>query len=187
MFQKSGGRVIFFEGTYSTFLASIEVPTPRYNYNQIMYKLDLSDPRLVLPVPVYRWSQEAGTFRFAARHGLLPDQHPEDIAFFALDRPKPEAVPVFAERTPDGRTVLKVSGSSEPNDNRRREPLFYALPAEMEQPPKTTVLLHEYTHQDGPRTGYWTADRDCPTGYQRSGKPLCRVWKNPISSRVTWQ
>ena len=27
--------------------------TPRYNYNQIMYKLDLADSRLVLPVPVY--------------------------------------------------------------------------------------------------------------------------------------
>ena len=50
-FQKDGGRIIFFEGTYSTFLAGTEVATPRYNYNQIMYRLDLSDKRLGLQEP----------------------------------------------------------------------------------------------------------------------------------------
>ena len=49
MLQKDGGRILFFEGTYSTFLAGTKVPTPRYNYNQIMYRLDLSDERLALP------------------------------------------------------------------------------------------------------------------------------------------
>ncbi len=40
-----GGRLIRFEGTYaSTFTDS--PPTPRYDYNQIMYQLDLSAPRL---------------------------------------------------------------------------------------------------------------------------------------------
>jgi len=47
---KEGGRVIFFEGTYVTSFSGNPNPTPRYDYNQIMYKLDLSDPRLDLPM-----------------------------------------------------------------------------------------------------------------------------------------
>lgn len=51
-FDKDGGRTIFFEGTYTnTFTDSIA--TPRYNYNQMMYKLDLTNPELGLePVEV---------------------------------------------------------------------------------------------------------------------------------------
>ena len=45
-FDQDGGRVIYFEGTYTTFLTGNKDPTPRYDYNQIMYRLDLSDPRL---------------------------------------------------------------------------------------------------------------------------------------------
>ena len=46
MFDQEGGRVIFFEGTYTNMFSGNDDQTPRYNYNQIMYKLDLSDPRL---------------------------------------------------------------------------------------------------------------------------------------------
>jgi hypothetical protein len=50
-FDEDGGRVIYFEGTYcKTFEAPTTVPTPRYEYNQIMYRLDLSDPRLKGPL-----------------------------------------------------------------------------------------------------------------------------------------
>ena len=45
-FDSDDGRIIFFEGTYSHTFSRTKVPTPRYNYNQIMYQLDLSDPRL---------------------------------------------------------------------------------------------------------------------------------------------
>ena len=45
-FDTDGGRVIHFEGTYTTMFSGNEHPTPRYDYNQIMYRLDLSDPRL---------------------------------------------------------------------------------------------------------------------------------------------
>lgn len=45
-FDEDAGRVIYFEGTYaSTFSGNTEA-TPRYDYNQIMYCLDLADPRL---------------------------------------------------------------------------------------------------------------------------------------------
>jgi len=44
--DQQGGRVIYFEGTYTHTFSATKVPTPRYDYNQIMYRLDLSDPRL---------------------------------------------------------------------------------------------------------------------------------------------
>ena len=44
MFDKDNGRIIFFEGTYTTTFSGNPDPTPRYDYNQIMYQLDLSDP-----------------------------------------------------------------------------------------------------------------------------------------------
>jgi hypothetical protein len=46
MFAKDGGRVIYFEGTYTSMFSGNPETTPRYNYNQIMYRLDLSDKRL---------------------------------------------------------------------------------------------------------------------------------------------
>jgi hypothetical protein len=49
MLDKHGGRVIFFEGTYTNMFSGNDDQTPRYNYNQIMYKLDLSDQQLRLP------------------------------------------------------------------------------------------------------------------------------------------
>ncbi len=36
----------YFEGTYSATFSRDGDPTPRYDYNQIMYRLDLSDERL---------------------------------------------------------------------------------------------------------------------------------------------
>jgi hypothetical protein len=51
MFDKEGDRIIFFEGTYTHTFSGNPDQTPRYDYNQIMYQLDLSDPRLALPVP----------------------------------------------------------------------------------------------------------------------------------------
>jgi hypothetical protein len=47
-FAKDKGRVLFFEGTYTTLFSGNIDPTPRYDYNQIMYRLDLDDPRLKL-------------------------------------------------------------------------------------------------------------------------------------------
>lgn len=45
-FDQEDGRIIYFEGTYSHTFSGNAHPTPRYDYNQIMYQLDLGDPRL---------------------------------------------------------------------------------------------------------------------------------------------
>lgn len=42
----AGGRLVFFEATYSEMFSGNPAPTPRYDYNQLMYRLDLADPRL---------------------------------------------------------------------------------------------------------------------------------------------
>jgi hypothetical protein len=44
--DEAGGRVIYFEGTYTHTFSGNPNPTPRYDYNQVMYRLDLDDARL---------------------------------------------------------------------------------------------------------------------------------------------
>ena len=45
-FNQEGGRVIYLEGTYTVTSEGEREKTPRYNYNQVMYRLLLDDPRL---------------------------------------------------------------------------------------------------------------------------------------------
>ncbi|MBP7950628.1 MAG: hypothetical protein KA004_13330 [Verrucomicrobiales bacterium] len=40
------GKIIYFEGTYSLEFSGNPLAPARYDYNQLMYRLDLSDPRL---------------------------------------------------------------------------------------------------------------------------------------------
>jgi hypothetical protein len=49
--DREGGRVIYLEGSYANTFSGNPHPTPWYEYNQIMYRLDLADPRLKLPAP----------------------------------------------------------------------------------------------------------------------------------------
>ena len=50
-FDQENGRIIYFEGTYTQMFSSNRSPTPRYEYNQILYRLDLStlDQRATRP------------------------------------------------------------------------------------------------------------------------------------------
>lgn len=45
-FDEEGGRIVWFEGTYTSTFSGNTDPTPRYDYNQVAYRLDLDDPRL---------------------------------------------------------------------------------------------------------------------------------------------
>jgi hypothetical protein len=45
-FSQEQGRYLYFEGTYTTTFSGQSHKTPRYDYNQIMYLLDLADKRL---------------------------------------------------------------------------------------------------------------------------------------------
>ncbi|HEV7866587.1 MAG TPA: hypothetical protein VGO90_02825, partial [Chthoniobacteraceae bacterium] len=45
-FTPADSPILLFEGTYTAEFADRPEPTPRYNYNQILYRLDLDDPKL---------------------------------------------------------------------------------------------------------------------------------------------
>ncbi len=49
-FDQEGGRIIYFEGTYSTMFEGSPA-TPWYDYNQVLYRLDLGDDRLMFGDP----------------------------------------------------------------------------------------------------------------------------------------
>jgi hypothetical protein len=69
-FDQEGGRLVYFEGTYTgafTKAGDNGTLTPRYDYNQLMYRLALDDPRLVLPVAVYQVQNTDKSVRFLLR------------------------------------------------------------------------------------------------------------------------
>jgi hypothetical protein len=43
-FTRGADTILLFEGTYTAEFADHALPTPRYNYNQILYRLDLDEP-----------------------------------------------------------------------------------------------------------------------------------------------
>ncbi len=45
-FDQQDGRMIYFQGTYAETFSGNPIATPRYDYNQVMYRLDLDDERL---------------------------------------------------------------------------------------------------------------------------------------------
>jgi hypothetical protein len=181
MFDKEGGRVIFFEGTYSTMFSDAPFPTPRYDYNQIMYKLDLSDPRVVLPVPVYDLSPERTGERFQT--GLPADQKDafERIVFWAPDRPLLGTVALVARNPKQlGGQLLPVE---KPEALHQQHVVFYALtePLPGESP---SQALYEYRHRDGNRFRYSIRPDEKWSNYERQPKPIGYVWKNPLDTSL---
>lgn len=162
MFDQENGRIIYFEGTYTSTFSGAKELTPRYDYNQVMYQLDLSDPRLALPAPVYvvKDAEAAGGLAFGP---TIPDaERDRSIAFFAPDRPGLA-------------TVAAGGGETGP-------PLLYMLPADSEL--AETTPIYEYS-KDGTDLRTYSIDADRPgAGYTRSTKPVGRVWKNPGPSHV---
>ena len=47
-FDRADGQIIYFEGTFTRMFSHLTYSVPRYDYNQIMYRIDLADPRLEL-------------------------------------------------------------------------------------------------------------------------------------------
>lgn len=47
-FTSAGSPILLFEGTYTATFANKPCPTPRHDYNQVLYRLDLDDPALDL-------------------------------------------------------------------------------------------------------------------------------------------
>lgn len=159
-----GGKQLYFEGTYTHSFSGTEHRTPRYDYNQIMYRLDLDDERLVLPAAVYDAKGKGRADDLKLADALLAERGQfETIAFFALDRPRAGAVPIQAPAGSQGESAGV---------------LFYALPADAAEP-GATVPLYEYIGEgDEPPIYNVRGDLDL-AGYRRCPEPVCRVWPSP--------
>jgi hypothetical protein len=178
MFDKDKGRVIFFEGTYTATFSGNPDATPRYDYNQIMYKLDLADPRLALPVPLYTLSDRELPDRFGTTRDLKPKQT-RAVAFFALDREVNGTVPVYAWQEGNGSGSLRVGVPPVLPAGQKAEPVFHALPPDFKDPPPNTVPLYEFVGPQKKRA--YSPDRSwSKTGWERVPRPLCLVWQNPL-------
>jgi hypothetical protein len=180
MFDRERGQVIYFEGTYTHTFSGNSDQTPRYDYNQVMYQLDLADARLALPAPVYDVSSGDVPRRFAMRKivesgGEKPvTQKPgflekpgfwSRVAFFALDRGTPSTVPVYASEK-----GLQIGRAGE------GEPLFYALSPDAKSPPASVRPLYEFVRDDGGNRAYSTDGKLSLAGYRRVERPFCLVW-----------
>lgn len=151
-FDEDGGRVVYFEGTYTATFSGNDQRTPRYDYNQVMYRLDLDDPRLELPVPVYR-VRAAGEHEWLVRADIIARDAwsaVEGVAFHALPasgpgrgfRPLPPGsdvpctVPLF-RWSRDEESYLAPAAQSPPGVGWRRsdEPEGLVWPAPARMPP----------------------------------------------------
>jgi len=178
-FAQDGGRVIYFEGTYSnSFSGSEENPTPRYDYNQIMYRLDLDDPRLVLPTPVYQMSDENGRKDYLLADGVKKAgkwDSVESVRFYAVEpqRAGGDLVPVYIQKAGAGNKLTLE------RRDRSAGPLFCALPADSANENPCVVPLYEYRHRDTQQYLYSTEPQLREEGWIRTNNPLCCVWKSP--------
>jgi hypothetical protein len=176
-FNKQHGKEIFFEDTYTTYLTNA-VPTPRYNYNQIMYKLDLDTPGVILPVPVYDLSAATTPGNFVTKKGLrisTPDSTPP---FLAPDRAgMANTVPVWWNDAACKQRALVVGGTP------TTTPIFWALPGNAANPPPTTIPLYDYVNAGTGAHAYSIDGNLSLSGFTRVQDPIARVWANPI--RVT--
>ncbi len=180
-FDQDGGRTIYFEGTYSwTFSGSEERATPRYDYNQIMYRLNLDDPRLLLPAPVYQVRDRQGGRDYLMGSAMAQTDKWESVesaAFHAIEpgRATDGLIAVYSDKRPDGGTRLTTESPAA-----GAKPLFYALPSAAQTTANTCLVpLYEYRHTSSGRRLYSTQSQLDEAGWSRQESPLCRVYRTP--------
>ncbi len=187
VFDQDGGRIIYFEGTYATTFSGSKDPTPRYDYNQVMYQLDLSDPRLALPVPIYTVQDKDASIRHVAGLDSAGDTRPREIAFFAPDRPGLATIPLYERKEKSTGEWLLTANSTGQGDGSKVEseqrPLFYVFSADGRVPAPGTVSLDNL--QQAPAS----KRRDSPIkppglGFKPGNRSVGLVWSNPGRSKL---
>jgi hypothetical protein len=111
IFDQKEGEDIFFEGTFTKFL-SLEERVPFYDYNQLTYKLSLSNKDVFLPEAVYKKNDG-----YSFLKNIEDKKSIEGIGFYAMppNRQVEGMVPIYQGR----KGQLSLSGKS---------PLFYGFP-----------------------------------------------------------
>jgi hypothetical protein len=186
MFDKDNGRIIFFEGTYATTFSGNPDATPRYDYNQIMYQLDLSDRRLALPVAIYETPFGPGVARLipSSRPAETQAIAPRKVAFFAPDREGIATLPVYEQHDASQGPTLTVGSHDRHLNPPGSAPLFFILRADITDYTSATVPLYEYQSAGGNERVY-SVDARAPNGRTRwTSRVLGRVWSNPARLRM---
>jgi hypothetical protein len=185
MFDRENGRIIFFEGTYVTTFSGNDNPTPRYDYNQVMYRLDLSDRRLALPVAIYEVVAGLQGPGRLVPSSLLPERDQKTrwrVAFLAPDHPGIARLPVFERFDSNQGQTLHVGTIGQSADDAGARPLFYVLPADSNDQ-AATLALYEYREETSGRKYYSIESPSRESRAGRSAKVLGRVWRNPARLR----
>ena len=176
---------IYFEGTHTIMFSGVTVPTPRYEYNQIMYRLDLADPRLALPAPVFRQIVD-GAERLAT--GAEAARQNDGIPFFTMtDGRRWQTIPVYRRPDEQGNTVLSLTAAG---GRRRlwRSPSSTRCRPSIENPPSGAVPLYAWTQRGQQTAGLFDATRCCVGDMTRAEKPLCLVWRSPLADvAIAWE
>ena len=176
-FAKEDGRLIFFEGTYTKGFSGTKTGTPRYNYNQIMYSIELDDPRLFLPVPVYQTGNESA--RYLTHNAIENDVRDGKIAFFAPDRPKEGTMPIYESWSPESQAWLLSSTSVASTEKSDERIAFYAIDRATDSPPPCTTPLYEFVDPSSRKRLYSIHESLCSEQYKRTKRPVCLVWEKP--------
>lgn len=133
-FDADHGRSIYFEGTYTSFFTREGYKTPRADYNQVMYRLDLRHPSLLLPVPIYRVSGKNGSWRLMTGKRISENNlwknvlSIEFLAFEENNRGLSGLQPVYDHA---GSADRQPELSLEPGDD---SPVFYSLKGDLHMP-----------------------------------------------------
>jgi hypothetical protein len=178
-FDQDGGRRVYFEGTYTVSFSKATARTPRYEYNQLMYRIDLDHPRLRLPVAVHRLpgreDPEAETVSLGDRADGLASGRMDgaELLFFALpprDGGEGIPVPAWVEGRPTASPAFvgMPSGGTDP-DVRTPWP---GLSPHLED-------LHRETHRIRGWVRYRTASTPRESEWDRDPQAVCRVWRHP--------
>jgi len=125
-FDQDKGRIIYFEGTYTNMFNVNPVIKPRYEYNQLMYRLALDDPRLFLPVPVYKVKSSGNKFNYELKEKVDSYNNWDNILSaeflaFPPDRALHTLIPVYQTSDEYGSYL---------SNEQKGEILFYACPPE---------------------------------------------------------
>jgi hypothetical protein len=168
-FDQAGGRIIYFEGTYTASFSGAPAKTPRYDYNQVMYRLHLDDPRLHIPSPVYRVRRTAE--KNGGRNGTTnsSDWQMRDDIVAARAWDKIERVAFFALSSGPARNEAIIPVYRKADDNGWQtnapsalvRPAFWALPEAGTNNPPGSISLSEF-----------------------APAPPCRVWKTPAETLI---
>lgn len=165
-FNQQGGRVVYFEGTYTQMFSAAKAPTPRYDYNQIMYRLDLDDPRLIMPEPVYRLESDSAhgpkLAMLASPDARQRTDEIDSIAFLAYP----------PDRAPQGTVPIAISEDDFvhvwPTDDDTFRPGFVPL----------------FRWIDGAVSHLATTVPDEPGDWSKDGEALGFVWPVRMKSHI---